>query len=125
MATTALHHHVAVFLQDNVAALVKVEDGDAGELGGGAAGLGHLVGDHQVDEGLHDGVVGRVHVGVEGEAALAVAVEGGVAVWSDDPVLPAKVPETDVERPLLAAGAPEPAAVAASVGALHHDDHRA
>jgi hypothetical protein len=46
-----------------------------------------------VDEGLDDGVVGGVHVRVEGEGALAVAVEGGIAVRSYDPVLPAQVPD--------------------------------
>jgi hypothetical protein len=45
-----------------------------------------------VDEGLDDGVVGGVHVRVQGEGALAVAVEGGVPIRGDDPVLPAQVP---------------------------------
>jgi hypothetical protein len=45
-----------------------------------------------VDEGLDDGVVGGVHVRVQGEGALAVAVEGGVPVRGDDPVLPTQVP---------------------------------
>lgn len=36
---------------------------------------------------LYDGVVGRVHVGVEGEGALSVAVAGCVAFGSNDPVL--------------------------------------
>ena len=34
MTPAALDHHVAVLLQDYVAALVEVEDGYAGELGG-------------------------------------------------------------------------------------------
>lgn len=38
-------------------------------------------------EGLHDGVVGGVHVGVERESALALAVVRRVALRSDDPVL--------------------------------------
>lgn len=36
---------------------------------------------------LHDGVVGGVHVGVQREGALALAVVGGVAFRGDDPVL--------------------------------------
>ena len=42
-----------------------------------------------MDQGLDNRVVGGVHVGVEGEGALTVAVVGGVAVGGDDPVLPA------------------------------------
>lgn len=38
-------------------------------------------------EGLHDGVVGGVHVGVQREGALALAVVRRVALRSDDPVL--------------------------------------
>lgn len=89
MAAAALHHHVLILLQDHVGALVEVEHWDAAQLGGGAAGLGYApVGVHEVDQGLDDGVVGGVHVGVEGEGALSVAVEGGVPVRGDDPVLP-------------------------------------
>lgn len=36
---------------------------------------------------LDDGVVGSVHVGVEGERALSLAVVGCVAFGSDDPIL--------------------------------------
>lgn len=41
-------------------------------------------------EGLHDGVVGGVHVGVQREGALALAVVRRVALRSDDPVLRAE-----------------------------------
>lgn len=41
MAATGPDHHVAVLLQDDVGAVIKVEDGDAVKLRGCAAGLGH------------------------------------------------------------------------------------
>ena len=44
-------HHVAVLLQDDVGAVVKVEHRDAMELGGGAAGLGHRLRVDEVDLG--------------------------------------------------------------------------
>lgn len=42
---------------------------------------------HRVHERLHDSVVCGVHVDVEGEVALAVAVKRLVVVGRDDPVL--------------------------------------
>jgi len=105
---TALHHHVLILLQNHVGALVKVEDGDAAELGGSAARLRHVEGRHQVDEGLDDGVVGGVHVRVQGEGALAVAVEGGVPVRGDDPVLPAQVPVNNKIIRLFSPASPGP-----------------
>lgn len=39
---------------------------------------------------LHDGVIGGVHVGVEGEGAFSVAVVSGVTLWRYDPVLVGK-----------------------------------
>jgi len=93
MTATTFHHHVLVLLQNDIGTLVEVEDGNAAELGWRAARLGHVEGGHEVDEGLHNGVVGGIHVGVEGEGALAVAVEGGVPVRGNNPVLPPQVPE--------------------------------
>ena len=43
MAATCLDQHVAVFLQDDVRAVIKVEDRDAVKLGRCAAGLGHCL----------------------------------------------------------------------------------
>lgn len=43
VASAGPDHHVAVLLEDDVGAVVEVEHGDAMELGGGAAGLGHGV----------------------------------------------------------------------------------
>ena len=89
MTATGFHNHVFILFQNNIWAFVKVEDRDSTELGGGAARLGNIEGGHQVDQGLDNGVVGGVHVSVEGKGALAVAVVGRVAVRGDDPVLPA------------------------------------
>ena len=111
MASAGLNHHVLVLFENHVGAFIKVQNRYATELGGGAARLGHVEGGHEVDEGLDDGVVGGVHVGVEGEGALAVAVVGGVAVRGDDPVLPAQVAEADIQRPLLTSHPPMSAAV--------------
>ena len=48
-------------------------------------------------------MIGGVHVGVQGEGALPVAIVGGVAVRSDDPVLPTEVAEADIQCSLLTA----------------------
>lgn len=88
VATTRPHDHVTVFLEDDVGAVVKIEHGDGIELGGRAAGLGHKVGVHQVHQRLHNGVVGGIHVGIERESALPVAVVGRITLGCDDPVRP-------------------------------------
>lgn len=49
MAATGPHHHVLVFLEDDVGVVVEEEHRDGVELGGGAARLGHVLGVHQVD----------------------------------------------------------------------------
>ena len=103
MAAARLDDHVFIFLQNDVGALVKIQDRDPTEFGRSAAGLGNVVRSHQVDQGLHYGVVGGVHVGVEREGALSMAVVGGVAVRCDDPVLPAEIFEAHVQSSLLAA----------------------
>lgn len=46
---------------------------------------------------LHDGVIGGVHVGVEGEGAFTITVVGCVALWSDDPVLVRKATHASVK----------------------------
>ena len=88
MTTASFDDHVPVLFEDDVGRLVKVEDGDAGQGGRGTAGLGHVVGLHEVDEGLDDGVVGGVHVGVQREGAFTVTVVGRVSIRSDNPILP-------------------------------------
>lgn len=115
VAAAGSHHHVAVLFEDDVGAVVEVEHRDGVELRGGAAGLGDRVRVDEVDlegggltgqtavepiapgfsgagthQGLHDGVVGGVHVGVQREGALALAVVRRVALRSDDPVLRAE-----------------------------------
>lgn len=115
MAATCPDHHVAVLLQDDVGAVIEVEDGDAVKLRGRAAGLGHCLRVDEMDlflercifqwagerrafggvtsetyQRLHDGVIGGVHIGVKGEGAFAVTVVRGVTLWRDDPVLTSK-----------------------------------
>ena len=48
MAAARPHHHVLVFLQDDVGVVVEVEHRYGVELGRGAAGLRHVLGVHQV-----------------------------------------------------------------------------
>ena len=103
MAATRLDDHVFIFLQNDVGALVKVQDRDPTELGWRTAGLGHVVRSHQVDQGLHYGVVSGVHVSVQREGTFSMAVVSGVAVRSNDPVLPAEVFEAHVQSSLLTA----------------------
>lgn len=79
-----------------------VEDGDGGQIDGGTAGVwGPLTfirdAIHELHQGLDEGVVGGVHLGVQGEDAVALAVVGVVALRSDDPVLPAEVLEGHVQ----------------------------
>ena len=52
MTAAALDDHVAVLLQDDVGALVKVEDRDSGQLGRCAARLRGQVRAHQVNQSL-------------------------------------------------------------------------
>lgn len=49
MAAAGPHDHVSVFLQDDIGAVVEVEDGDGVELSRGAARLGHRVRVDEVD----------------------------------------------------------------------------
>ena len=76
MASTSLDNHIPVSLEDNVGVVVEVEDGDGGELGGCAAGLGHQVGVQEVDQRLHNGMIGGVHVSTQRKRAFPIAVEG-------------------------------------------------
>lgn len=49
MAAAGPHHHVLVFLEDDVGVVVEEEHRDGVELRGGAARLRHVLGVHQVD----------------------------------------------------------------------------
>ena len=92
MATTSLYNHILILLKNHIWTLVKIKNRYSTQFRRGTIGLRHPAkGVHQVNKGLYDGVVGGVHVGVEGEGALAVAVEGGVSLRGDDPVFPTKV----------------------------------
>jgi len=87
VAAARAYDHVAVLLENDVRAVVEVEDGDGGELGGRATRLRHRQRLGEVRQRLYDGVVGGVHLGVQRERALAVAVECRVALRRYDPVL--------------------------------------
>lgn len=86
-ATAGTDHHVLVLLKDDVATVIVIEYGDWTEFGGGAAGLRYGTRAHVVDECLHDSVVGGIGVPIEGEGALALAVESHVPKGRDDPFL--------------------------------------
>jgi len=87
MAAAGSDDHVAVFLEYDIGVVVEVQDGDGGKFGGSAAGLRHGQRLHEVRQRLHDCVVCRVHLSVQRERTLAVAVECSVAFRSYDPIL--------------------------------------
>ena len=49
-------------------------------------------------ERLDNSVVGGIHVGVQGERALAVTVESLIVVGRNDPLLPTEILEAYPER---------------------------
>lgn len=121
MAATCPDHHVAVLLQDDVGAVIKVEDRDAVKLRGCTAGLGHRLWVDKMHlflerhysvggrahgvcrvpsdtyQRLHDGVIGGVHIGVKGESAFTVTVVRCVTLRRDDPVLISKATHVSVK----------------------------
>lgn len=60
--------------------------------------LTHRWGVHKVDQCLNNSVVCGVHVGVQGEGALAMTVEGLVVVRRNYPLLPSEVLEAHPGR---------------------------
>lgn len=48
-------------------------------------------------ESLNDGMIGGVHVCIEGEVAFTRTVESSIPIWRDDPILPLKIFEAHVE----------------------------
>ena len=103
MATTRFHDHVRVLFKDHVVAVVEVENRNSGELGRGAARLWNNWWVHKMYQRLHNGVVCSVHVRAERKWTFPEAEKRGVSLWCDDPVLPAKPLETDVQHPTAAA----------------------
>lgn len=49
MAATCSDHHVAVFLQDDIGAIIKIQDGDGMELCRGATGFWNRFGVDEVN----------------------------------------------------------------------------
>src|SRR5688572_31155112 len=86
MTPACADDHVSVLLEDDVGVIVEVEDGQSGELRRRTAGLRYGRGIHHVGHGLDDRVVRGV-MGVQEGDAVAIAVVGGVALRSYDPVL--------------------------------------
>lgn len=79
-----------------------IQDRDGSQIDGGTASIRRalaVIGKaiHELHKGLDKGVVGGVHLGMQGKDAVAFTVVSIVALRSDDPVLPAKVAEGDVE----------------------------
>lgn len=94
---TLIHHHVLVMPQHHVVIVVVVEHGDGGEADRDAAGLRRAMRVEGVHKCLQDGMVGTIEALAEREGALAMTVVCHVALWGNDPVLPAHVLEVDVE----------------------------
>lgn len=102
MAATGAYHHVLVLLQDDVGVVVKEEHGYGVEFGGGAARLWYILRVHEVHQRLYDGMVGGIHVSIQGEGTLSIAVVGSVAFRGDNPVLPAQLSEANIQLVFLA-----------------------
>ena len=113
MATARFHDHVRVLFKDHVVAVVEVKNRNGGEFGGRAAGLWHDWRIHEMYQRLHNSVVCSVHVRAEGKRAFAETKKRRVSLRCDDPILPSKPLEADVQHPTttaLGAGALERAA---------------
>ena len=91
--------HVLVLLVQDRPRVVKVQDRDGVQVDGRAAGVGQRrlmvavamvrrgIFPDEVDKGLHYGVVGGVHVVLEGKRAEALASERRVVGRRHDPIL--------------------------------------
>lgn len=97
MAATGLDYHVALPAQDDIIVSIIVEQRNGTQLSRHTAHLGDDIWLHQMYQGLHSGVVGGVHTGVQWVDALPSTVIGGVALGGNDRVQPAKVTEADIE----------------------------
>ena len=73
---------------------------------------------------LHNGVVGSVHVRAEGKRAFSEAKESRVSLRRDDPVLPPKPLEADVQHSTTAAFFAGALEVPANVGELRSERTR-
>ena len=124
MATAGFHDHVRVLFEDHVVAVVEVENRNGRELGGRAARLGYHCRTHEVHQRLHDGVICSVHLRAEGKRAFTVTEERRVSLRRDDPVLPAKPLEADVQHSTAAALFAGALEVPANVGKLRSERTR-
>ena len=124
MATARLHDHVRVLFEDHVVAVVEVENRNGRELGRRAAWLGYHCRIHEMHQRLHDGVVGSVHLRAEGKRTFTETEERRVSLRRDDPVLPAKPLEADVQHSTTAALFAGALEVPANVGKLRSEGTR-
>ena len=96
-APTSLHYHLLIIFQNHLVILIQVQHGDGAQFGGNTTGFGDA-GVDRVDEGLHNGMDGGVEVVGQRKGAVPVAVEGLVAWWGHNPVVPAHITEVHIER---------------------------
>lgn len=94
---TSLYYHLLIIFQYHLVILIQVQHGDGTQFGGNTTGFGDT-GVDRVDQGLHNGMVGGVEVVSQWKGAVPVAVEGLVAWWGHNPVVPAHVAEVHIER---------------------------
>ena len=79
VTATGSDHHVLVLLEDDVGVVVEVEHRDGVQLGGGTAGLGHVLRVQEVD--LHRGTYRNVRTSASEEGGSErQGREGQVAV---------------------------------------------
>lgn len=124
MATARFHNHVRVLFEDHVVAVVEVENRNGRELGGRTAWLWYHWGIHKMHQRLHNGVVSSVHMRAEGKWAFSKAEERRVSLRRDDPVLPPKPLEADVQHSTTAALFAGALEVPANVGELRSERTR-
>lgn len=62
MAATSSDNHFAKTLENNARLVIIVKEVDGTKLCGCAAGFGYVLWRHNMNQSLHDGVVGGVHV---------------------------------------------------------------
>lgn len=67
MTATRHDHHSREFLEDNIRTGIKVDDRNAREFGWSTARFAHVFRVHQMDQSLHNGMVGGVHMRIQGK----------------------------------------------------------
>lgn len=99
MATARLDHHVVVFFEDHVVAIVEKEHGDGGQFCRGAASLRNHCRIHEMYECLDNGVICCVHLRGQREGTLPFTEERRITIGCYDPILPFQLLKTNEQRP--------------------------